>query len=1050
MPCPRCGRAAPKGADRCETCGARLDAGASGGGTATGALSHLPDDATTTATPAPADSDATSLASAPIDPSATALAPAPSDADATALTPAPDADLTREAFLHADTAAPRPPSAARAHAEHAADLVGRSLGPRYQIIKMLGVGGMGAVYQAWDQDLSVVVALKTVRPEVSADPEAARQLERRFKQELLLARQVTHRNIVRVHDMGEVDGIKYITMPYIEGEDLSTILKREGKLPVERVMAIARQVASGLVAAHAAGVVHRDLKPANIMIQASGEALITDFGVARSTTGPEASGSAAPAFGAIRGGQTVAGTVVGSVPYMAPEQAKAQPVDQRADIYAFGLILYDLLLGLTRSKSVEGGVMAELSQRMQKAPPSARSIDPAVPEPLDAVVARCIQPDPAHRPQTTAELVALLDRLDDHGKKIHLARRLTWKMGVAAAAVVAGLLVGTWWFSKGPTVPEQLEPVSVLIADFQNASGDASLDGTLEPVMQLALEGAGFISAYDRGGIRIKLGIRPPEKLDEPAALELAVKQGVNVVLAGSVAKQGARFEVSARAIQAVTGSVIATASGRASRKEDVLAAVTSVAGQVREALGDNESDSVRRFKLETLSSRSIEAVREYAKGMDGFSRSRFDDSLKAFATALELDPGFGMAYGGMAIASRNLDRHQDAVKYANEAMRFVDGMTERERFRARGLYYYITSDYQNCVKEYGDLIAQYSSDAAARNNRALCLTYLRDLPTAVSEMKEVVKILPNRELYRENLALYTAYSGDFAAAEEQVKAMKAPGLFALIARGFAELGQGRLSDAARTYQEFPAVDAEEGPSFAASGLADIAIHQGRYADAVKTLTPAAAADEKAKSPDKAANKYVAIAYAQLQRSQKAAAIAAAEKALAISQTARVRFLAARMLLEAGATARAEKIAIGLGAEILAEPQAYALILEGLRALSVGNHKLAIKHISDANTQFDTWLGHFDLGRAYLAAGVYPQADSEFDRCLKRKGEALSIFLDEEPTFGYFPAVLYYQGQVRQGMKSTSFADSYKAYLEIRGASKEDALAGEARKRARQ
>ena len=139
----------------------------------------------------------------------------------------------------------RPGQTSSGFGEAAADLVGRSLGPRYQIIKMLGAGGMGAVYQAWDQDLGVVVALKTVRPEVTANPETARQLERRFKQELLLARQVTHKNIVRVHDIGEVDGIKYITMPYIEGEDLSTILKREGKLPVERVMTIARQVASG-------------------------------------------------------------------------------------------------------------------------------------------------------------------------------------------------------------------------------------------------------------------------------------------------------------------------------------------------------------------------------------------------------------------------------------------------------------------------------------------------------------------------------------------------------------------------------------------------------------------------------------------------------------------------------------------------------------------------------------------------------------------------------------------------------------------------------------
>ncbi|HWN87007.1 MAG TPA: serine/threonine-protein kinase, partial [Vicinamibacterales bacterium] len=141
--------------------------------------------------------------------------------------------------------------------------VGQQFGVRYIVVRLLGIGGMGAVYQAWDSELAVMVAVKVVRPEVTRDPAAAQEIERRFKQELLLARQVTHRNVVRIHDMGEIDGIKYITMPFIEGDDLSTVLRQSGRLPVATVMAIARQVASGLKAAHDAGVVHRDLKPAN-------------------------------------------------------------------------------------------------------------------------------------------------------------------------------------------------------------------------------------------------------------------------------------------------------------------------------------------------------------------------------------------------------------------------------------------------------------------------------------------------------------------------------------------------------------------------------------------------------------------------------------------------------------------------------------------------------------------------------------------------------------------------------------------------------------------
>jgi len=143
---------------------------------------------------------------------------------------------------------------------------GEAFGARYHIIRLLGAGGMGAVYHAWDAELGVSVAIKVIRPEIMADPETADAVGRRLKRELLLARQVTHKNVVRIHDLGEIGGIKYITMSFVDGIDLATKLKQDGKLPVPKVVRIARSVVSGLVAAHAAGVVHRDLKPANIML----------------------------------------------------------------------------------------------------------------------------------------------------------------------------------------------------------------------------------------------------------------------------------------------------------------------------------------------------------------------------------------------------------------------------------------------------------------------------------------------------------------------------------------------------------------------------------------------------------------------------------------------------------------------------------------------------------------------------------------------------------------------------------------------------------------
>jgi tetratricopeptide (TPR) repeat protein len=466
----------------------------------------------------------------------------------------------------------------------------------------------------------------------------------------------------------------------------------------------------------------------------------------------------------------------------------------------------------------------------------------------------------------------------------------------------------------------------------------------------------------------------------------------------------------------------------------------------VRVALGDRKPDSAQRFAMETLSATSLDVIRDYAGAMEALSRSRFDEALQGFSRAVDRDPNFGLAHAGMAIASQNLDKPQDAKRYVTEAIRHLDVMTERERYRTRGMYYLLTADYQACVKEYGDLIARYAADAAARNNRALCLTKLRDMPRAVDEMRQVVKILPNRALYRENLAQYLVYSGDFPGAEQQARTMEEPGLFGVLPLAYAQVGQGLVSQAVESFQSLAQLD-EQGASYTASGLGDLAIYEGRFADAVRILREGAEADLANKDADRAAGKFVALADALLLRGQKGLAMAAAEKALANSQAVKIRFLAARVFVEAGAPAKAAAISAALAAELQAEPQAYALIIDGMAALAAGNPRQAIKHLTEANALLDTWIGHFELGRAYLEAGAFTQADSEFDRLVKRRGEALALFLDEEPTFRFFPPVFYYQGRVREGLRSAQFAESYRAYLDIRGRSTEDALLPDVRRR---
>jgi serine/threonine protein kinase/Flp pilus assembly protein TadD len=929
--------------------------------------------------------------------------------------------------------------------------VGSAFGARYHIIRLLGIGGMGAVYQAWDAELGVAVAIKVIRPEVMADPTAAAEVERRFKRELLLAREVTHKNVVRIHDLGDIQGIKYITMPYIDGADLATISKNEGRLSVPKVLRIARGIVSGLVAAHTASVVHRDLKPANIMIGADDEAMIMDFGIALSSGAPSAAATVVEGLpthftrSAARFSTTMAGAVVGTVEYMAPEQARGQTVDQRADIYAFGLILYDLLVGRRRAEHAPSAI-AELQGRMEQPPPPPRSVVPETPEALDSLVARCLEPDREKRYQTSAELAADLERLDENGVPIPLPRRFTPRMIAAAVVLVAGLVTGTWWLTRTPPVPKKHDPVLVLIADFNNTTNDPTFDHTLEPMLKLALEGADFINAYDRNRIRQTFGVQPPEKLDEAAARQLAVNQGVGVVVSGSIERQGNGYDITLKAAQSVTGKVVATTKSRASNKDQVVGAATKLVTAVRKALGDEKSDSAQLLAMKSLSTASMEVAGHYAAAIEAQSNTRFEEARQSFLKTVELDPNFGLGYQGLALMSRNLGKLQDADKYTTEALKHLDGMTDRERFAVRASYYMNTGDFQQCVKEYGELIAQYAADASGHNNRGLCLSKLRNMREAADEMRQAVQILPKRVMYRANLAMFGDYSGDFQTAERDAKAMEKPNDMATLAMVFAHLGQGRVPETAETYKKLEAMGAR-GASWAASGLADLALYEGRFSDAVRAFEHGAAADLASKNPDKAARKLTSLAYVHLMRGQKGLAIAAADKALLNSKAVPIRFLAARIFVEADAVARARTIAQDLSNELPAEPHAYGKIVEGEIALKSGDPRQAIKILTDANGILDTWLSHFDLGRAYLELRAFPQADSEFDRCIKRRGEALSLLVDEEPTYGYFPIVYYYQGRVREGLKNPGFADSYREYLKIRGKSTEDPLLPEVRRR---
>ena len=421
--------------------------------------------------------------------------------------------------------------------------------------------------------------------------------------------------------------------------------------------------------------------------------------------------------------------------------------------------------------------------------------------------------------------------------------------------------------------------MTVLIADFNNHTGDAVFDGTLESTLRLALEGASFISAYDRTRMR-ELGLKVVSgRFDEAKAAEIAAAQGLNVVVSGSVDRRGSAYQLSLKAIQAVTGRQLATAEATAPNKDQVLFAVTKLGSAARRALGDSTSESSQRLSMETLSAGNLEAVHEYATGLDILSAGRFAEAQAHLSRAVELDPNFGMAYTIMASAARNQGRFQDAEQDIREAIKRTGQMTERERYRTRAYLYFLTRDYQKCVDEYGALLERYSADTGAYTNIAVCLVHLHNVPKSLEYARRAVAILPKRAIYHSNLAMDLIYSGDFAgAAKEAGESVKLGYVNGNLLRAFVSLGQEQTDGAAEAYHALE----KNLPSDAATGLADLAIYEGRYSQAVKILETGIKQDLAGSKPDKdaAATKYWMLAHVQLVRKQKAAALAAAKLAL--------------------------------------------------------------------------------------------------------------------------------------------------------------------------
>jgi serine/threonine protein kinase/tetratricopeptide (TPR) repeat protein len=613
---------------------------------------------------------------------------------------------------------------------------GDVIGGRYEILQLLGEGGMGAVYKAMDRELNRPVALKLIRPQLAANP----SILARFKQELLLAHQVTHKNVIRIYDLGDADGVKFITMEYVDGVDLRALIEEKKKFSPEEAVQITEQICRALEATHNVGVIHRDLKPQNIMRDQTGRILLMDFGLARTVAGD---------------GMTQTGALVGTMEYMSPEQALAKELDQRSDLFTLGLILYELLTG--KAPYGAESAVASLIKRTQERAIPVSDHDGTIPQPLSNIVSKCLERDPKLRYQNAAELLHDLDAYSGKGAAANLrfqpavepwGRTIHWPLVIVTVVVLAivGYVFRGPLFSPSAKKAATAQALSLAVIPFQNKSGDASWDWlgpSLADMLSTDVGQSAHLRAVSSDRVQQvfhDLRIVPNSTVDSSTLGRVAEFTNADTLVWGQYTRLGDRIRIDATLQDRKHNRTIQVKT-EAANQQDLSAAVDRLAAMIRQNLALSP-DLVKELQAQSFkpTSNSVDALRDYNQGLQLLRQGHNLEAKKQFEAATKEDPQFAVAYSRLGEAFSALGYDADAEQSARHAVDLSQSLPLAQRYFIEASLARITKDNQKALAAYENLAKSFPDNLDVQFAQGSLYEDAGDLDKARANYANVLK----------------------------------------------------------------------------------------------------------------------------------------------------------------------------------------------------------------------------------------------------------------------------------------------------------------------